>query len=80
MHSFHGVSFSEGELLSYIITSREEEMKRLINSFGLNSDRFSFTEMEAWKRKYNDASTSKNLHLRLYFVRLGCEFEPLEYL
>ena len=79
MKLFYGMEFDEAEYLETILKVRENQLKRLVSGFAENSSIFSYSEMEKWKKAYNETSEDLNLHLRLYFVRTGKVFDQSFY-
>jgi hypothetical protein len=74
MMNFHKQGFDEKDWLSDIIKSANQQCKKLIRSYSLNSSQMNHREVEAWKRVYNESSLCRALHLRIYFKLYGEEF------
>jgi CRISPR/Cas system CSM-associated protein Csm4 (group 5 of RAMP superfamily) len=75
-NSFNGRPvLSNEEFLSEVLNFLQVDFERLHRGFLIHSDTWTYSETEAWTKKYNQTTESVNLHMRLYFLYTGQDFK-----
>jgi hypothetical protein len=62
-------------LLREVLNDLNRDFDRLHKGFLLYSDTWTYSETEAWTKKYNQTSEAINLHMRLYFLYTGQDYK-----